>query len=61
MLPFGFVIVSVSVAVPDVVIELGENAAAMVGAAALTVSCVAVVAVPPVTALGPVADTTPVV
>jgi len=61
--PFGLVMVNVSVEVCAVVIEVGENAAAMVGAvgAVVTVSAVGVVALVPVSELGPVADTTPVV
>jgi hypothetical protein len=61
---FPLVIVSVSVEVDAVavVIEVGENAAAMVGAVTtVAVSPGDVVAVLPVTDAGPVADTVPVV
>ncbi len=60
-MPFGFVIVSVSVAVPDIVIEVGGRRGRDGRPRRLTVELRRVVAVLPVTALGPVADATPVV
>jgi hypothetical protein len=58
--PFGFVIVSVSVDEEPATTDVGENAAAMVGAVTeLTVSGVLVVAVPPAPEFE--AETAPVV
>jgi hypothetical protein len=57
----GLVIVKVSVELPTVVIAVGEKAAAIVGAWALTTSAVGVVAAVPVNDPGPLADGAPVV